>query len=128
MIKKFICGKCKDNCVIYAEKEKDLLEISGNRCDIGIKEAKERLENNSDIFTTLVRVKGSKSNVISVKSSKPLNIEIWMKCSRALSRLYVGAHTKSGDVVCMNILNTGADMICTKNLDKRLIEKVNSIN
>jgi CxxC motif-containing protein len=118
MIKEFICDKCKNNCVIYSEKEKDLLEISGNQCDIGINEARERLENNSDIFTTLVRVKGSNMNVISVKSSKPLNKDLWMKCSRALSRLYVGAPVKIGDVVCMNILNTGANMICTKNLDK----------
>jgi CxxC motif-containing protein len=121
MIKEFICDKCKNNCIIYAQKEKDLLEISGNQCDIGIKEANERIENNSDIFTTLVRVKDSKINVISVKSSKPLKIEIWMKCSRALSRLYAGAPTKIGDVVCMNILNTGADMLCTKNFENKNI-------
>lgn len=118
MIKEFICGECSNNCVIYAQKESDILEISGNECEVGIKEANERLKNNSDIFTTLVRVKGSKINVISVKSSKPLKNEMWMKCSRALSRLYVGAPTKIGDIVCMNILNTGADMICTKNFEK----------
>jgi CxxC motif-containing protein len=118
LIKEFICDKCENNCVIYAQKERDMLEISGNDCEIGAKEANERLENNSDVFTTLVRVKGIKINVISVKSSKPLKNELWMKCSRALSRLYVGAPIKIGDVVCMNILNTGADMICTKNCDK----------
>lgn len=118
MIKEFICEKCPNKCVIYAQKEGDILELSGNECELGLKEANERLENNSDIFTTLIRVKGSKINVISVKSSKPLRNEIWMKCSRALSRLYVGAPTKIGDIVCMNILNTGADMICTKNFEK----------
>ena len=118
MIKEFICDKCDKKCVIYAQKEIDMHQISGNQCDIGIKEANERIENNSDIFTTLVRVKGLRINVISVKSSKPLKNEIWMKCSTALSRLYVGAPTRIGDVVCMNILNTGADMLCTKNFVK----------
>ena len=72
MIKEFICDKCKNNCAIYAHSETGMVEISGNQCDVGIKEANERLENNSDIFTTLVRVKDSKINVISVKSSKQI--------------------------------------------------------
>lgn len=39
-----------------------------------------------------------------------------MECSKALSRIYVGAPIKAGDVVCKNILNIGVDIICTKTL------------
>ncbi len=74
--------------------------------------------NNSGILTTLVRIKGGKKNVVSVKSTKPIDKRLWIECSRALSRIYVGAPIKIGDLVCKNILNTGVDIVCTKNVDK----------
>ncbi|SHK83408.1 Protein of unknown function [Clostridium cavendishii DSM 21758] len=70
-----------------------------------------------EIFTSVVRVKGSSNfNVVSVKSSKEVSYEIWKEFSKVLSRIYVGAPTKIGDLVCKNILNTGIDIICTKNI------------
>ncbi|MCM8711351.1 DUF1667 domain-containing protein [Clostridium sp. SYSU_GA19001] len=72
----------------------------------------------SGILTTLVRIKGSKLNVVPVKSSKPIDKKLWIECSKALSRIYVGVPIKIGDVVCKNILNTGVDIICTKNVNK----------
>lgn len=70
------------------------------------------------IFTTLVRVKGANISVVSVKSTKPIEKSLWLECSKALSRIYVGAPIKIGDLVCKNILNTGVDIICTKNIEK----------
>lgn len=75
-------------------------------------------QNNCGILTTLVRIKGAKSNVVPVKSTKPIDKNLWLDCSKALSRIYVGAPIKIGDMVCKNILNTGVDIICTKNVDK----------
>lgn len=76
-------------------------------------------ENSSDIFTTLVRIKGSDYNVVPVKSTKPIEKRLWIDCSKALSRLYVGAPISIGDIVCQNLLNTGVDIVCTKNMDKQ---------
>lgn len=73
---------------------------------------------NSGILTTLVRIKGSAHNVVPVKSTKPIDKKLWIECSKALSRIYVGAPIKIGDMVCKNILNTGVDIVCTKNVDK----------
>lgn len=72
----------------------------------------------SGILTTLVRIKGAKYNVVPVKSSKPIDKKLWIECSKALSRIYVGAPIKIGDMVCKNILNTGVDIVCTKNISK----------
>lgn len=75
--------------------------------------------NNGDIFTTVVRVKGSsRFNVVSVKSSRPIDKKLWLEISKILSRVYVGIPTKIGDIICKNILNTGVDIICTKNIPK----------
>lgn len=75
------------------------------------------------ILTTLVRIKGSNlCNVVPVKSSKPINKKLWIECSKALSRIHVGPPIKIGDVVCKNVLNTGVDIICTKNIEVNNIE------
>ena len=76
------------------------------------------------VLTTLVRIKGSDlCNVVSVKTSKPINKKIWVECSKALSRIHVGPPIKIGDVVCKNILNTGVDIICTKNIERNVLEE-----
>jgi CxxC motif-containing protein len=73
---------------------------------------------NKAILTTMVRIKGSKlNNVVPVKSSKPIDKKLWIECSKALSRIHVGPPLRIGDIVCKNILNTGVDIICTKNID-----------
>ncbi len=70
-----------------------------------------------DVFTTLVRIKGSnKYNVVPVKSSKPVPISRWIQCSRVLSRIYVGVPVEIGDVICKNILNMGVDIVATRNI------------
>lgn len=71
------------------------------------------------IFTSVVRVKGSeKLEVIPVKTSKPIEKELWIECSKALSRLRVGPPLRVGDILCKNILNTGIDIVCTRTLLK----------
>ena len=71
-----------------------------------------------DILTTLVRIKGGYVNVVSVKSDRPIEKKLFLKCSRALSRINVGAPIQIGDIVCKNILNLGVDIICTKNVSR----------
>lgn len=76
------------------------------------------MRNSREIFTSIVRIKGSKYKVVPVKSSKPIEKGLLIECSKALSRIHVGAPLKIGDVICRNILNTGVDIICAKNIVK----------
>lgn len=72
-----------------------------------------------DVFTSVVRVKGSKSyNIVSVKSNDIIDTSFWIEISKVLSRIYVGAPVKIGDLICKNILNTGIDIIATRNISK----------
>lgn len=73
-----------------------------------------------DIFTSVVRVKGNdKYKVVSVKSSEPVERDLWIEFSKVLGRIYVSTPIKIGDLICKNILNTGIDILCTKNIDKK---------
>ena len=72
---------------------------------------------NKDIFTSVVRVKGSdKYRVVPVKSSEKVDISIWRELSKVLGRIYVSIPISAGDIICKNILNTGVDILCTRDL------------
>ncbi len=71
-----------------------------------------------DIFTSLVRVKGNPDyKVVSVKSTKPIEKELWKELSKVLSRIYISTPIDIGDVICTNIINRGIDIVCTKKID-----------
>ncbi|MBA5851840.1 DUF1667 domain-containing protein [Clostridium sp. cel8] len=70
------------------------------------------------IFTSIVRIEGANRNVIPVKSTKPIRKKLWIECSKALSRLHVGAPITAGDIICKNILNTKVDIVATRTVEK----------
>ena len=72
-----------------------------------------------DIFTSVVRVKGSnKYKVIPVKSSEEVDKKLWVELSKVLSRIYPSVPIEVGSIICKNILNTGIDIICTRDITK----------
>ena len=42
--------------------------------------------------------------------------KMWMGLSKVLARIYVSVPIKSGDLICKNILNTGIDIVCTRDI------------
>ena len=74
-----------------------------------------------DIFTSVVRVKGSdKFKVVPVKSSDEVDKGLWIEMSKVVSRLYVSIPIKMGSIICKNILNSGVDIICTRDIQTKL--------
>lgn len=72
---------------------------------------------NKEIFTSVVRVKGSERyKVIPIKSSAEVERSKWIQLSKVISRLYVSVPIKKGSIICKNILNTGLDIICTRDI------------
>lgn len=114
-----ICQGCNKQCILEVEAYDKNLYITGNECSVGIDYANYDLNNQKKIFTSLVRIKGSnKFNVLPVKSSEPIDKRIWIECSKALSRIYVGPPIKLGDIVCKNILNTGVDILSCRTITR----------
>jgi CxxC motif-containing protein len=119
MLHQSVCYNCSEKCVLNIDKQDNEIVISGNKCHKGIDYGKESLNNSKGVLTTLVRVKGAKEvRVVPVKSTAPIDKSLWLECSKALSRVYVGVPIKIGDIVCKNILNTGVDIVCTRNTEK----------
>lgn len=69
-------------------------------------------------LTSLVRCKDAeKIQVVPVKSTRPLDMELFLPVSRVLSRIYVGKPVRRGDVICSNVLNMGIDIVATKTME-----------
>lgn len=120
MDKLVLCKYCAKQCVLDIKKEDNCINVEGHECEKGIEIAQMEINNNKDILTTLVRIKGNKISVLPVKSSEPIDKKLWIQCSKALSRIYVGTPIKIGDTICKNILNTGVDIVSAKNVDKNI--------
>ncbi|MGL5648661.1 MAG: DUF1667 domain-containing protein [Clostridium sp.] len=74
-----------------------------------------------DVFTSIVRVKGdNKHKVVSVKSTEPVDKELWREFSKVISRLYANIPIEIGDTICKNVLNTGIDIVCTKRIEEQM--------
>lgn len=72
---------------------------------------------NEGIFTSIVRVKGNSNyKVVPVRSSEPVSKELWIELSKVIGRIYVSVPIEAGNIVCKNILNTGIDVICTRDI------------
>jgi CxxC motif-containing protein len=120
MVGQVICDLCNKRCVIDIHKDENDYIYEGNGCDKGMEYCEKHMKSSYRIFTTVVRIKGNGNcNVVPVKSNKPIDMSLWMECSKALGRIYVGLPIKIGDVICKNIANSGVDIVCTKNIDKR---------
>lgn len=69
-------------------------------------------------FTSLVRCKDSgRIEVVPVKSTIPVEMELFIPISRVLSRIYVGKPVRRGDMICRNVLNLDIDIVATKTLE-----------
>ena len=78
----------------------------------------ELIMRNKDVFTSLVRIKGNPNRkVVSVKSTDTIEKELWIESSKVLSRIYISTPVYIGDIICKNIMNTGIEIICTKNIE-----------
>ena len=72
---------------------------------------------NKAIFTSVVRVKGNnKYKVVPVNSSEEVDKSLWIEISKVLSRIYVSVPINLGSIICKNVLNTGIDIVCSRNI------------
>jgi CxxC motif-containing protein len=71
-----------------------------------------------EIFTSIIRIKSAKEHkVVPVRTNKEVPRELWIEISKVISRLYANIPIKVGEVICKNILNTGIDIISTKDIN-----------
>ena len=110
---KLICIKCPKGCEITIEKD----NITGYTCPRGLDYAKEELTCPKRVVTALAKVKSGL--VVSVKTDKEVPKDKIFNVLEEISKLSLNK-TKIGDIVIKNCLGTGANIVVTGEMYRRV--------
>ena len=113
-MKEFTCIVCPRGCRLTID---DNLNVTGNSCPRGAQYAKDEVTNPKRMITSFVRVKNRENTVVSVKTSTSIPKGMIFEVMDEINKVGVDAPTHIGDIAIKNVLNTGADIIITKNID-----------
>jgi CxxC motif-containing protein len=93
-------------------------EISGNECKEGKGYAEKEVKSPERVLTATVITEGSAQPLLPVRTSKPILKDRLKECMRELAGVKARPSTKIGQTITKNILNTGADLIATRDLNE----------
>jgi CxxC motif-containing protein len=117
--KKIICISCPRGCLLNLKiKGRKILKISGNFCKKGRDYAEKEISSPSRILTTTVKVKNGIYPVLPVRSNRAIPFSKIFQAMKILNKIVVCAPVKRGEVIVENILNTGVDIISSRDLKK----------
>ncbi len=111
------CINCPVGCrlTVTMEDGKEL-SVAGNTCKRGERYAHDECTNPKRVVTGLVRLNGRREP-LSVKTAQPIPKDKVAQCVRILGETVLDVPKHIGDVVIENILDTGVDVVATKNIE-----------
>mgnify|MGYP000126037504 FL=1 len=116
-VEEIICVSCPKGCRIRVEsKDNELKNISGYSCEEGKRYAKEEFKNPTRILPTTVRVKKGEFPLVSVKTKRGIPKAKLLKAMEVIAEIEVKAPVEIGDIILEDILNTGVDLVATRNV------------
>jgi CxxC motif-containing protein len=119
MNKELICIGCPMGCHLRILLEgNNVMTVLGNSCLKGAAYAKNECLNPTRTVTTTVTIEQAMYPLVSVKTAKPIPRKLVRECITFLRQVKVTAPIKAGQVVVENVLNTGVDIIATKDLER----------
>ncbi|MGH4139713.1 DUF1667 domain-containing protein [Clostridium sp.] len=111
------CIGCPMGCALIVELDGDkVISVKGSSCKIGENYGKKECTNPTRVVTSSVLVTGGESDILSVKTEKDIPKNLIYDCVGALKDVIIKAPVHIGDIVLENVLNTGVNIIATKDI------------
>lgn len=118
-VEEIICVSCPKGCRIKVEsKDDEIIDISGFGCKEGKRYAREEFKNPTRILPTTVKVKGGEFPLVSVKTKKGIPKVKLLKAMEVIAEIEVKAPVEIGDIILDDILDTGVELVATRNIKK----------
>jgi len=112
------CIGCPMGCALIVELDgKKVINVLGSSCKIGENYGKKECTNPTRVVTSSVLVTGGQSEILPVKTEKDIPKNLIYDCVGALKNIVIKAPIHIGDVVLENVLNTGVNIIATKDIE-----------
>ncbi|HUV07504.1 MAG TPA: DUF1667 domain-containing protein [Spirochaetia bacterium] len=119
MREELVCIICPIGCQLTVEYDgQRIVKVEGNRCKRGLDYAEQEIFHPERIVTTTVRVTGAALSLLPVRTDRGVARDLTLEIVLEASKISVEAPVKLGDILIRNILNTDADLIATRSLDK----------
>lgn len=121
MIKKLTCISCPIGCELSVSLDENgkIIDIEGNRCPRGEEYAISEITDPKRILPISVKVENGEMELVSAKTDKPVPKKRLNEIIDYIKKLKVKAPIKRGDVIVKNILETGANLIATRTVNKK---------
>ncbi len=117
-MKSYLCIGCPLGCRLEVEEDASgrLVEVRGFSCKRGKEYAAQEHVAPQRLVTTTVAITGGVHARLPVKSRSPVPKALVLPICRALREVNVTAPVALGEVICNNILDTGIDIVATRDL------------
>lgn len=113
----FVCINCPLSCSLeLTEEDGEVLEVTGNDCKVGARYAEEEFKDPRRVVTTTVPVREGILPLLPVRTEKAIPKRLVEDAVRALAGVVVEAPVRRGQVVYQDIMDTGVDVIASRDL------------
>lgn len=114
MEKELICICCPNGC--HLKVNADEKRVEGNKCKRGIEYGINEVTSPVRVITSTVKVENGAHKVVPVKTQSAIPKSLNFKCIEEINKVHVKAPVKIGEVIIKNLLDTGVDVIATRNV------------
>lgn len=119
MKKSLICISCPLGCNLSVEYDDDhVISVSGNSCKKGPIYAEKELYSPERVVTSTVKINGAKHPLLPVKTDRSVKKAKMFDIMREIFKIKVNAPIKTGDIICENICDSGANLVATATITK----------
>lgn len=117
MIRDLICINCPRGCHLKVDDE--TLEVTGNFCLRGKNYGISEVTAPKRTITSTVKVVDGTIDRCSIKTAAPIDKNKIFEAMELINKVEVKAPVKMHQVIIENILESGVDVIATKEVEKR---------
>ena len=118
--KEMTCIVCPNGCKLEVNYEGDNISVKNALCPKGEEYARNELINPVRNVTSTVKVQDGVLQLVSVRSNKPVPKAKMAEIVETLKELELKAPVGFHQIVYSNILDTGADIITTREVKKKV--------
>ena len=111
------CIVCPTGCEIKVKKgEQDQIVFEGYTCNRGLEYAEQEYREPKRILTTTIRVKNGFLPLVPVRTDKPMLKDKLGEALLQIAKTEVKAPIKMGEILIKNILDSGVNIIASRDL------------
>lgn len=119
-IKRTPCIVCPVGCSLKITiKDGKVEKVEGNKCARGVKYGESEVLNPVRTITSTVRVKDGIHNVCPIRTDGEIPKNLIFDCMKEINKVRVDAPIKAGQVIIENVLDTGINIISSRELKKK---------